>query len=186
MSTVYRIKTEKNKVCFSPGSTTKDMLDYIKPLLKKSPDNVILHIGTNDAVNNPLKTVLENILSLKQFIETLLTNTRACVYNLIIKTGDRKVTLTTNKTNQHLSALWFNIIDNSNIGVNCLNGNGLYLNGTGMGKLSINLINKIKSLNRSLRGMGSLRDKFCNFCRNDEVLACVKQGIENINNPVCI
>lgn len=162
------------------------MFDYIKPLLKKSPDNVILYIGTNDAVNKPLKTVLENILSLKFFIETLLTNTGVCIYNLITKTGDRKVTLTVNKTNQHLSALRFNIIDNLNISVNCLNRNGMYLNGTSMGKLAINLINKTKSLNRPLRGMGSLRDKFCNFCRNDKVLTCVRQDIENTNNPVSI
>ena len=37
-----------------PGATTYDLKDYIKPLLKKSPDNVILRIGTNNVVNEPI------------------------------------------------------------------------------------------------------------------------------------
>ena len=32
-----------------PRATIYDMYDYIKPLFKKAPDNVILHVGTNDA-----------------------------------------------------------------------------------------------------------------------------------------
>ena len=31
-----------------PGATTSDMFDFLKPLLKKDPDHVILNIGTND------------------------------------------------------------------------------------------------------------------------------------------
>ena len=53
-----------------PHSNTKNMFDYIKTLLKKFSDNGIQHIGTNDSVNSPSKTVLDNILSLKHFIET--------------------------------------------------------------------------------------------------------------------
>ena len=33
------------------------MFDYIKTLLKKS-DDVILHIGTNDSVNNPSDNII--------------------------------------------------------------------------------------------------------------------------------
>ena len=38
----------------------KRFFDYIKPLLKSYPDNVVLHIGTNDSVNNSWKTILNN------------------------------------------------------------------------------------------------------------------------------
>ena len=46
-----------------------EMNDNIKPLLKKAPDNVILHFGTKDAPNSTSRTILDNTLSLKIFIE---------------------------------------------------------------------------------------------------------------------
>ena len=39
------------KVCIFPRATTHDMYDYLKRLLKKNPDNIILHIQTNNSVN---------------------------------------------------------------------------------------------------------------------------------------
>ena len=48
------------------------MYGYIKPLLKTAPDNVILHVGTNDAPNSTSKTILDNMLPLKSFIEKTL------------------------------------------------------------------------------------------------------------------
>lgn len=32
-----------------PGAAIEDMDDYIKPTLKKQPDNAILHFGHNNA-----------------------------------------------------------------------------------------------------------------------------------------
>ena len=49
------------------------MYDYIKLLLKKCPDNIILHVGTNHAVNESSKVVLGKLLELKKFIENTLT-----------------------------------------------------------------------------------------------------------------
>ena len=37
------------KVRKFPGATTDDMYHYLMPLLQKQPDNVILHVETNDA-----------------------------------------------------------------------------------------------------------------------------------------
>ena len=30
-----------------PGATVEDMEDFIKPITRKSPDKLILHVGTN-------------------------------------------------------------------------------------------------------------------------------------------
>ena len=46
------------------GATNEDMYNYIKPLLKKFPKN-ILYIGTNNTVKETSGTVLDNLLSLK-------------------------------------------------------------------------------------------------------------------------
>ena len=45
-------KKDRNvKVKNFPGATIDDMYDYIKPLFKKCPDNIILHVRTNNTVN---------------------------------------------------------------------------------------------------------------------------------------
>ena len=40
---------DNNKVRVStfPGCTTKDMRDHIKPIIRKKPDQLIIHVGTN-------------------------------------------------------------------------------------------------------------------------------------------
>ena len=43
------------------------MEDYLKPLLKKLPCPIILHIGTNNTPKEPSKKELDRILSVKQF-----------------------------------------------------------------------------------------------------------------------
>ena len=45
--------------------------------------------------------------------------------------------------NKHLNSLKMDIIDNSNIPSELLNGLGLYLNRHGKGKLAVNLIKKL-------------------------------------------
>ena len=93
-------KWQKSYSSAFPSFTKKDMFNYIKPLLKKSPDNVILHAAANDSVNNPSRTVLENTLSLKHSAETLLANARVCISNLITRADNGKPKLTVKKTCQ--------------------------------------------------------------------------------------
>ena len=46
--------------------------------------------------------------------------------------------------NDHLDALNLDVVDNMDIGGNCLNDSGLHLNSTRYGKLAINFIQKTK------------------------------------------
>ena len=41
-------KTNKVVVKPFPGVTTEDVEDFIKPTLRKDPENIIIHVGTND------------------------------------------------------------------------------------------------------------------------------------------
>ena len=47
------LSSKKNnvKVITHAGSTTEDMLDYIKPIARRKPDTLIIHTGTNDLTN---------------------------------------------------------------------------------------------------------------------------------------
>ena len=103
------------KVRYFRGATINEMCNYIKPLLKKVPDNVILHVGTNDAPNSTSRTILDNMLSLKSFTEKTLSQSKVCISNLVKRTDNGKATLTVNEVNEHLSTLQLDIVANSNI-----------------------------------------------------------------------
>ena len=46
-------------VRFHPGTITEDIVDFIKPVIRKKPDAVIIHAETNDLTNgtNTMKQV---------------------------------------------------------------------------------------------------------------------------------
>ena len=62
-----RDRKVKNKIF--PGATIDNVYDYIRSLLKKYPDNIIVHVGTNNTTNDPSKVVLGKLLDLNKFIE---------------------------------------------------------------------------------------------------------------------
>ena len=41
------------------GARVKDMEDYLKPLIRKEPDELILHMGTNNIRDNDPREVAE-------------------------------------------------------------------------------------------------------------------------------
>ncbi|XP_048577070.1 uncharacterized protein LOC125559126 [Nematostella vectensis] len=56
------------------GATVEDMHDYVKPILKKNPDTLVLHIGTNDLRNSEPQEVANAITDLARKIETEATH----------------------------------------------------------------------------------------------------------------
>ena len=93
------------KVRIFPGATTDDMYDYLKPLLKKNLDNIILHVGTNNSVNETSRDILNEMLSLKNFIEKLCPTCQVIVSNSIYRSDNKKASLTVKNVNDHLDAL---------------------------------------------------------------------------------
>ena len=45
-------KQNNIKVLTHPGSTAADMIDYIKPIVRRKPDALVIHTGTNDMKND--------------------------------------------------------------------------------------------------------------------------------------
>ena len=56
------------KVRFFPGARIQDMYYYLVPLLRKRPDKIILHAGTNDAPHMKADEMLEELGKLKSLI----------------------------------------------------------------------------------------------------------------------
>ena len=52
----------KVKVQPFPGAKTEDMFHYLESLLEKMPDYVILHVGTNDAMDYEASVIVKKTL----------------------------------------------------------------------------------------------------------------------------
>ena len=125
------------------------MHDYLKPLLKQNPDNIILHVRTNNWVIETSRDILNEILSLRNLIEKLCPTCKIIVSNLIYRSDNRKASLTVKNVNDHLDALNTDVVDNRNVGGNYLSNSGLHLNSTGYGKLVINFIKRMRNLSKN-------------------------------------
>ena len=69
------------------GSKTEDMADYLKPLMRKTPDEIIVHVGTNDVkdVTKSAEVVAAGILNLGNQIKDKLPNTKVSFSSLIVR-----------------------------------------------------------------------------------------------------
>ena len=58
----------KVKIRKYPGASSIDILDHIKPSLRKAPEQIIIHVGTNDISNktNYLKNVKKIVRLVKE------------------------------------------------------------------------------------------------------------------------
>ncbi|CAB3995139.1 Scavenger receptor cysteine-rich type 1 M130 [Paramuricea clavata] len=62
----WRLSNTSNHVVVKSfsGPTTSDMEDYLRPVLRKEPNKIVLHIGTNDINYQTAQTVAEGVLNL--------------------------------------------------------------------------------------------------------------------------
>ena len=56
------------KVRQFPGATISDMHDHLKPILKRHPVFLILHIGTDDTSKYTPNEIVDKVLALKRFV----------------------------------------------------------------------------------------------------------------------
>lgn len=86
----WSISTSNKMVVKSfPGATTEDMEDFVKPLLRKKPDNVVLHIGTNDLNTQEPRLTAEGIVNLALQIEGDAPETNLAISGLIARADDK-------------------------------------------------------------------------------------------------
>ena len=111
------------------GVTTKAMKDYLKPNLGISPNQVVLHVGTNDLKQKEPRHVADSILNLARQIENSCEAT-AVVSELISRRDELNEAVKT--TNKHLKSYCrqngWKLIQHQNITEKGLNRGGLHLN----------------------------------------------------------
>ena len=62
---------KQNRVVINsfPGATTDDMMDHINPVIRKKPNRIILHVGTNNLNTDEANVVTEKMCNVCQHIE---------------------------------------------------------------------------------------------------------------------
>ena len=127
-------KNDQVQVKKHPGTTTDDIIDYIKPTIRQKPDMVIINSGTNDLTKdvNTMSRVQKVVAAAKE-IDT--ESKIKLGLSDITARGDinkeEDVVINNNRLEKYCKENEFFFIDNSNVDVSCLNKRKLHLNRKG-------------------------------------------------------
>ncbi len=131
------------------GATVDDMCDFLKPTLRKHPDKLIIHAGTNDIRKSDPGTVAHKVTDLAKKFRKDFSNTEVLISSLIVRNDSPELAQKVKQTNIILKSncLSNNLVflDNSNINCSHLNYRGLHLNRDGSALLQNNISNILKS-----------------------------------------
>ena len=132
------------------GSTVEDMRHYIKPTLEEKPDEIILHIGTNNIKAQEPNDIARGITSLAEEILMVSSNTKVAISSVLIRNNDIFNTKI-QQVNGILSTICtdkkWSFIEHSDIDKSCLNQSGLHLNKKGQSLLAKKFISHFRSAN---------------------------------------
>ena len=122
------------RVLSHPGATTDDMLDYVKPIVRKKPDYLLIHTGTNDLTNGV--NTMKKVKKLTKIIRELDKDEEIkLAFSSIIHRTDKdltdEITEVNGKLERYCESKGFMFINNNNIGESCLNNSKLHLNKNG-------------------------------------------------------
>ena len=125
------------------------MFHYLVPLLEKMPDYVILHVGTNDAIDYEANDIVKKILQVKEFIKLRVPNCKVIISKPIKRHDNDNASHTMEEVISQFQKLTIDIIGNENIEKKQLGKRGLHLNGFGLNKFAQNLIAGIREIMNS-------------------------------------
>ena len=131
--------------CFSKCAID-DMYFNLIPLLRKKPDALVLHVGTNNLSNETSFQIYDKLLNLVYFIKENHPNYHVVLSSPIDRLDDGKADLTIKSLNSLLLESSLDIIDNSIIRHSFFGMHGLHLNEHGVGKLASNFVKRIRSI----------------------------------------
>ena len=139
-------KKVKSIVRNFPGADSEDMIDYLKPILvKKKPQYLILHVGTNDVTSGC--NTAENLENIQKMITDLSPDTELIISKLIIrddKPGMSDKVASVNRILENFAEKYnLFLINNDNISRKMLSKKKIHLNGSGISQFAQNLKNFI-------------------------------------------
>ena len=133
------------KVKNHPGANMEDIADHVRPVIRRKPDLLIIHAGTNDLTKgiNTAEVLRETIT----FIKKESPETQIAVSTLITRHDKPGMDKKVQDINRKIKVLCVEekvkIIDNSNLDEYCLGRGKLHLNRKGKAFLARNFISLI-------------------------------------------
>ena len=148
----YKMFRDNNKVKVSTflGCTTKDMHEHIKPIIRKNPEHLIVHVSTNSLRDSENPTAcVEGIIDLTRWIKSAAPESEVVLSSLTAHPNDDQLANHVKEGNSTLRNFChqnqWKLIDHSNITVDQhLNRSGHHLNETGTSQLPHNFLEVIK------------------------------------------
>ena len=130
-----------------PGANTEDLIDHIKPILrKKNADVMIIHGGTNDLTSDGETT--KNLETINRIAKKLSPRTKFVISSCVVRKdtpdGPQKVADLNTRLKNMCENMNFDFIDNENITENHLSKGKLHLNNHGNSRLAQNFIKYIR------------------------------------------
>ena len=125
------------------GATTGDMKHYLKPTMEKHPQQILLHVGTNDLRDQNPNVVVDNVVELARKIESE-TSARIILSELVTRLDDvssDSVKTVNQKLKKFCNQNNWKPVQHQNITINDLNQSGLHLNNRGNNILFNNFVN---------------------------------------------
>ena len=140
----------KVQVSSFPGCTTNDMADHIKPIVRRKPDSIIIHVGTNSLRNsNSSREFADEIVDIGRMVDH--EGISVAISSLTARADDNELDKRVKEVNKILKKVChenkWGFIDHNNITTDQhLNRSRLHLNRSGTSLLSHNFISYINSL----------------------------------------
>ena len=128
-------KQNNVKVLTHPRSTTADMVDYIKPVIRRKPDSLVINTGTNDLTNDV--NTLKYVRKLVEVIREIDVDKEIKIgFSSIISRTDKNLEQERMEINTKLKKCCegkgFIFVENSKINESDLNNSKLHLNKKGI------------------------------------------------------
>lgn len=127
------------------------MADYIKPILQKKPEELVLHVGTNDLTTSEPRQVAEALVDLASTASIEYPDIKISISSLITCNDDpklkEKVPIVNKVLHQFCNQNKWDYIHNSSIKCRNLNAGGLHLTADGTKLLAQNFIQHINTNN---------------------------------------
>ena len=144
---------DDNKVRVStfPGCTTKDMRDHIKPIIRKKPDQLTIHVGTNSLRDSESPTACsEEIIDLVSWAKSAAPGTEVVLSSLTARSDDDQLATQVEEVNSNLKKFcrqskWKMIVHSNITAEHHLNRSGLHLNKVGTSRLARNFLDFLKN-----------------------------------------
>lgn len=137
----------KVQVSSFPGCTTIDMADHIRPIVRRKPDSIIIHVGTNSLRNsNSSRECADEIVDIGRMVDQ--EGISVAISSLTARADDSELAKRVKEVNKILRKFCrqneWGFIDHNNITTDQhLNRSRLHLNRSGTSLLSQNFISYI-------------------------------------------